>query len=37
MPLSMGIAIFATLAYGLFLLAALLLPETRGRVLQADG
>ena len=35
MSLSSAIAIFAVVAYGLFLVAALLLPETRGRVLQA--
>ena len=35
--LSTAIAIFAVLAYGLLLLAALLLPETRGKVLLADG
>jgi MFS family permease len=35
--LSTAIAVFAVLAYGLLLLAALLLPETRGKVLQADG
>lgn len=35
MALSSAIAIFAVVAYGLFLVAALLLPETRGRVLQA--
>jgi MFS family permease len=32
-----AIAIFAVLAYGLFFLAAFALPETRGRVLYADG
>ncbi len=35
--LSTAIAIFAVIAYGLLLVAALLLPETRGKVLQADG
>lgn len=35
--LSTAIAVFAVIAYGLLLLAALLLPETRGKVLQADG
>lgn len=35
--LSTAIAFFAVIAYGLLLLAALLLPETRGKVLQADG
>jgi MFS family permease len=32
-----AIAIFAVLAYGLFFLAAFALPETRGRILHADG
>jgi MFS family permease len=36
-PLAEAIAIFAVIAYGLLLLAALLLPETRGRVLEADA
>ncbi|MGI4942890.1 MAG: MFS transporter [Janthinobacterium lividum] len=35
--LSTAIAVFAVIAYGLLLLAALLLPETRGKVLQANG
>ncbi len=35
--LSTAIAVFAVIAYGLLLLAALLLPETRGKVLHADG
>ena len=34
-PLSSAIGIFAGVAYGLVIVAALLLPETRGRVLQA--
>jgi MFS family permease len=37
LPLSQAIAIFAVIAYGLLLLAALLLPETRGKVLHADA
>jgi MFS family permease len=37
MALSSAITIFAILAYGLFLVAALLLPETRGRVLDHEG
>jgi MFS family permease len=37
MPLAESIAIFAVIAYGLLLLAALLLPETRGKVLEADA
>jgi hypothetical protein len=36
-PLASAIAILAILAYGVMLVAALLLPETRGRVLDADG
>ena len=32
-----AIAIFAVAAYGVFFLAAFALPETRGRVLHADG
>ena len=34
--LSMAIAIFAVIAYGLFFVAAVVLPETRGRELRAD-
>lgn len=37
MALSSAIALFAVIAYGLFLVAALLLPETRGRVLDMDA
>jgi MFS family permease len=37
MPLSQAIAIFAVVAYGLLLLGALLLPETRGKVLRSNG
>ena len=37
MALSSAIALFAVIAYGLFLIAALLLPETRGRVLDAQS
>jgi len=36
MSLSSAIAIFAVIAYGLLLVAALLLPETRGRVLDVQ-
>ena len=36
-PLSSAITLFAVIAYGLFLVAALLLPETRGRVLDAEA
>jgi MFS family permease len=32
-----AIAIFAVLAYGVFFIAAFALPETRGRILHADG
>ena len=32
-----AIAIFAVLAYGLFFIAAFALPETRGKILHADG
>jgi hypothetical protein len=37
MPLRAAIGIFAAAAYGLLIVAALLLPETRGRELQASG
>jgi MFS family permease len=36
-PLRAAIGIFAAAAYGLLIIAALLLPETRGRELQAAG
>lgn len=36
MPLADAMALFAGLAYGLFFVAAVALPETRGRVLVAD-
>lgn len=36
MPLGQSIGVFALIAYGLLILAALLLPETRGRVLTAE-
>jgi MFS family permease len=36
MGLAAAIAVFAVLAYGMLLVAALLLPETRGKVLHAD-
>ena len=35
--LANAIAIFAVAAYGVFFLAAYALPETRGKVLHADG
>lgn len=37
MGLASAIAVFAVIAYGLFFVAAFALPETRGRVLHADG
>ncbi len=37
MGLAAAITVFAVVAYGLLLIAALLLPETRGKVLHADG
>lgn len=36
MPLSTAIALFASGAYGIFFLAALALPETKGKILLAD-
>ena len=36
LPLGQSIGIFAAVAYGILICAALLLPETRGRVLTAD-
>ena len=36
LPLGRSIGVFAILAYGILICAALLLPETRGRVLTAD-
>lgn len=37
LPLGQSIGVFAVIAYGLMAVAALLLPETRGRVLTADA
>lgn len=37
MPLSQAIAIFAVIAYGLLFIAAVVLPETRGKELHAHG
>ncbi len=37
MPLADAMALFAAAAYGLFFVAAALLPETKGRVLVAHG
>ncbi|HXD45946.1 MAG TPA: MFS transporter [Pseudolabrys sp.] len=36
LPLGQSIGVFALIAYGLLIVAALLLPETKGRVLTAD-
>jgi MFS family permease len=37
LPLGQSIGIFAVIAYGILIIAALLLPETKGRVLTADA
>jgi MFS family permease len=37
LPLGQSIGIFAVIAYGLLIIAALLLPETKGRVLSAEA
>jgi len=37
MSLGNAIALFSVVAYGLFFIAAYALPETRGRLLHADG
>jgi MFS family permease len=37
MPLGQSIGVYALIAYGLLIIAALLLPETKGRVLTADA
>lgn len=37
LPLGQSIGVFALIAYGLLIFAALLLPETRGRVLTAEA
>ncbi len=37
LPLGQSIGVFALVAYGLMAIAALLLPETKGRVLSADA
>ncbi len=37
LPLGQSIGVFALIAYGLMVIAALLLPETRGRVLTAEA
>jgi MFS family permease len=36
LPLGQSIGVFALIAYGLLIIAALLLPETKGRVLTAS-
>jgi MFS family permease len=36
LPLGQSIGVFAVIAYGILIIAALLLPETKGRVLTAD-
>ena len=37
LPLGQSIGVFASIAYGIVVVAALLLPETKGRVLTADA
>jgi len=37
LPLGQSIGVFAAIAYGILIIAALLLPETKGRVLTADA
>jgi MFS family permease len=37
LPLGQSIGVFALIAYGILIVAALLLPETKGRELTADG
>ena len=37
LPLGQSIGVFAVIAYGILIIAALLLPETKGRVLTADA
>jgi hypothetical protein len=37
LPLGQSIGIFAVIAYGILVVAALMLPETKGRVLTADA
>jgi MFS family permease len=37
LPLGQSIGVYALIAYGLLIIAALLLPETKGRVLTADA
>jgi len=37
LPLGQSIGVFAGIAYGIVIVAALLLPETKGRVLTAEA
>jgi len=37
MPLGQSIGVFAGIAYGIVIVAALLLPETKGRILIAEA
>jgi MFS family permease len=37
LPLGQSIGVFAVIAYGLLIVAALMLPETKGRELTPDG
>jgi MFS family permease len=37
MPLGQSIGVFAAIAYGIVIIAAVLLPETKGRVLTAES
>jgi MFS family permease len=37
LPLGHSIGVFAAIAYGILIIAALLLPETKGRVLTAEA
>jgi hypothetical protein len=37
LPLGQSIGVFAVIAYGILIVAALLLPETKGRELTADA
>jgi hypothetical protein len=37
LPLGQSIGVFALIAYGLLVIAALLLPETRGRQLTSEA
>jgi Sugar (and other) transporter len=37
MPLGQSIGVFAAIAYGIVIIAAVLLPETKGRVLSVES